>query len=268
MNEDGKDLKQESHQKLFDVESASLSDGHIVYASRRRPLEPRPCKPAMEKIIPVTLQSDFDQLREHWVKKPVDYLTAVHIAPDGSKAVFTARGEVFTMPVRTAAPCTSPPTPACASAKPCSAPDGKSIIALSTQTGEAEFWSFPANGVGKPEQWTKDAKVLRTGGVISPDGKWLAHTNKDQELWLFDIKAKTDKRIAQSMNGDFSDLTWSPDSKWLAYSENADNQFQQVKILNTDSAKIETVTSNRFNSGSPAWSRATASGSTSSLTAS
>lgn len=253
MNEDGKDVKQESHQKLFDVESASLSDGHVVYASGAD-LWNLDLASGKDEVIPVTLQSDFDQLREHWVKKPSDYLTAVHIAPDGSKAVFTARGEVFTMPVQNGRTVRVAADSGLRFRDAMFAPDGKSIIALSTQTGEAEFWSFPANGVGKPEQWTKGAKVLLTGGVISPDGKWLAHTNKDQELWLFDIKAKTDKRIGQSMNGDFSDLAWSPDSKWLAYGETADNQFQQLKVLNADSGKIETITSDRFNSGSPAWS--------------
>jgi tricorn protease len=253
MNQEGKDLKQESHQKLFDVESASLSGGHIVYASGAD-LWNLDLASGHEHVVPVTLQSDFDQLREHWVKKPVDYITAVHIAPDGSKAVFTARGEVFTMPVQNGRTVRVAADSGVRFREAMFMPDGKSIVALSSQTGEAEFWSFPANGVGKAEQWTKDAKVLRTGGVSSPDGKWLAHTNKDQELWLFDIKAKTDKRIAQSMNGDFSDLTWAPDSKWLAYSESADNQFQQIKLLSTDSGKIETITSNRFNSGSPAWS--------------
>lgn len=253
MNEDGRDVKQESHQKVFDVESASLSDGHIVYASGAD-LWNFDLSSGHEEIIPLTLQSDFDQLREHWVKKPTDYLTGVHIAPDGSKAVFTARGEVFTIPVQNGRTVRVAADSGLRFREARFAPDGKSIVALSTQTGEAEFWSFPANGVGKPEQWTKDAKVLRTFGVISPDGKWLAHTNKDQELWLFDIKAKTDKRIAQSMNGDFADLTWSPDSKWLAYAESANNQFQQIKLLNTDSGKIETITSERFNSGSPAWS--------------
>ena len=146
-------------------------------------------------------------------------------------------------------------------------PDGKSILALSTQSGETEFWKFPANGIGKPEQWTNDAKVLRWDGVVSPDGRWLAHTNKDQELWLYDIKAGQEKRIeksenrgswnrriAQSMNGDFGDLRWSPDSKWLAYSETADNSFQQIKLLNVDTSAIQIITDDRFNSGSPEWS--------------
>ena len=28
-----------------------------------------------EAIIPITLVSDFDQLREHWVNKPLHYIT-------------------------------------------------------------------------------------------------------------------------------------------------------------------------------------------------
>ncbi len=70
-------------------------------------------------------------------------------------------------------------------------PDGKSIVALSTQSGETEFWKFAANGECAPEQWTNDAKVLRWEGVPSPDGHWLAHRDKDQQLWIYDIKTKT-----------------------------------------------------------------------------
>ena len=64
-------------------------------------------------------------------------------------------------------------------------------------------------------------RVLRWEGVPSPDGRWLAYRDKDQQLWLYDTKTKQQKRIAQSMVDDFSDLTWSPDSQWLAYVEAA-----------------------------------------------
>jgi tricorn protease len=96
----GHGVKQETHQHTFDVQSASLSDGHIVYACGSD-LWLLDTASGHDEIIPITLVSDFDQMREHWVKKPLDYLTAVHIAPDGSSAVFTARGEVFTLPAKT-----------------------------------------------------------------------------------------------------------------------------------------------------------------------
>ncbi len=253
MDTDGHHLKQESHQKVFDVQAASLSDGHIVYASGADLWLLDPAT-GSEQAIPITLQSDFDQMREHWVKKPTDYLSEVHLSPDGSRAVLTARGEVFVIPAKPGRIVKVASNSAVRYREAHFLPDGKSIVTLSTESGETEFWKYPANGVGAPEQWTHDAKVLRWDGVPSPDGRWLAHWNKDQELWLYDIKAKQEKRIAQSLNGDFGDLNWSPDSKWLAYGETADNSFQQIKILNVDSGKIETVTSDRYNSGNPVWS--------------
>ena len=253
MDAEGKNLKQESHQHIFDVQSASLSEGHIVYASAAD-LWRLDLATGQEEVIPITLTSDFDQLREHWVKKPLDYLTAAHIAPDGSSAVFTARGEVFTMPAKTGRVVKVAGNSAVRYRQARFMPDGKGILALSTETGEAEFWKYPANGVGKPEQWSNNAKVLRVDGEVSPDGHWLAYYDKAQQLWMYDIKAKQEKRIAQSMNGNFADLAWSPDSQWLAYSEVADNSFQQVKLYNANSGAIQAITSDRFNSGSPAWS--------------
>jgi tricorn protease len=253
MDTNGKNLKQESHQRLFDVEWASTSDGHIVYAAAAD-LWLLDLATGHEEIIPITLTSDFDQLREHWVKKPIEYLTAAHIAPDGSSAVFTARGEVFTLPAKSGRIVKVAANSSVRFREARYMPNGKSILAISTETGEGEFWKYPSNGVGAPEQWTKDAKVLRTDGVLSPDAHWLAYFDKAQQLWTYDAKTRQTKRIAQSMNGDFADLTWSPDSRWLAYSETADNSFHQIKVFNTESGAIEAITSDRFNSQNPGWS--------------
>jgi tricorn protease len=253
MDTQGHGARQESHQHLFDVQSASLYEGRIVYSSGAD-LWLLDLSTGHEEVIPVTLLSDFDQMREHWIKKPMDYITSVHIAPDGSGAVFTARGEIFTLPAK---PGRIVKVASDSSVRFRSAtylPDGKSIVAISTSTGETEFWKFAADGESAPEQWTHDDKVLRWDGVPSPDGRWLAHRDKDQQLWLYDIKAKQDKRIAQSTVDDFNNLTWSPDSQWLAYNETANNLFVQLKVLNVNSGAIQTLTSDRYNSVDPAWS--------------
>lgn len=254
MDPQGKDVKQLTHHRGFDIHSASLSEGRIAY-SCGADLWLLDLKTNQDAIIPITLVSDFDQLRDHWVKKPLDYLSMAHIAPDGSAAVFTARGEVFTLPA--AATGRTVKVAGNSGIRYRDArylPDGKSILAISTQSGETEFWKYPANGEGKPEQITTDAKVLRWDGVPSPDGHWLAHRDKDQQLWLLDLKTKADKKIALSMNGDFEDVTWSPDSQWLAYAETSDNTFTQLKVLNANSGEIHTLTTDRYNSYNPAWS--------------
>ena len=117
MDEHGHDIKQESRQHLFDIESASLSEGRIVYACGGD-LWVHDVKTGQEAIVPVSLVSDFDQLREHWVKKPLDYLTGVHLSPDGSSAVFTARAKCLACRQKVDALLRLPVTRRCATAKP------------------------------------------------------------------------------------------------------------------------------------------------------
>jgi tricorn protease len=254
MDRQGHDIKQHTRHNGFDVQTASVSEGRIVYQCGAD-LWLLDLNSGQDSVIPITLVSDFDQLRDHWVKKPLEYLSMAHIAPDGSAAVFTARGELFALPAAATGRIVKVAgSPGIRYREARYLPDGKSIIALSTETGETEFWKYQANGVGKPEKLTSDAKVLRWNGVPSPDGHWLAHRDKDQQLWLFDLQSKSDRKIAQSLNDDFSDLTWSPDSQWLAYVETADDTFAQIKVLNAKTGEIHTLTSDRYNSGDPAWS--------------
>jgi tricorn protease len=260
MDRDGHDVQQLTHHRGWDVQSASISEGRIVYQCGAD-LWLLDLNNHQDAIIPITLVSDFDQLRDRWVKKPLDYLTGAHLAPDGSAAVFTARGEVFTLPATTGRIVKVAGKAGIRYREARYMPDGKSVIALSTESGETEFWKYPANGIGAsehapehPEQWTNDAKVLRWEGIPSPDARWLAFRDKDQQLWLYDTRTKQSKRIAQSMVDDFSDLTWSPDSQWLAYVEAATNTFSQIKLLNTKTSAIQTITSDHYNSFNPAWS--------------
>lgn len=254
MDADGHNVTQVSHQHIFDVESAGLDDGRIVY-SCAGDLWLLNLRSGHERKIPVTLQSDFDQMQVHWVKKPLHYLTDVHISPNGSRVLFTDRGAVFSIPAKPGRIIQIASESGVRYRNARFMPDGKSIVALSTSTGETEFWSFPWNGVGKPAELTSGAHVLRTDGVPSPDGQWLANTDKNHKLWLYNFKTKENKLIGQSMNGGYEDLSWSPDSRWLAFVETADNQFDQIKILDTTTGDIHTITSDRYNSGETAWSK-------------
>ena len=76
-----------------------------------------------------------------------------------------------------------------------------------------EFWRVPANGIGESSQLTNDAKVLRWDGIPSPDGSRIAHYDKDQQLWIYEVGSKVQKQIAKSDEGGFRDVRWSPDGK-------------------------------------------------------
>ena len=133
-------------------------------------------------------------------------------------------------------------------------PDGKSILTLSDESDEVEFWQVPANGIGAATQLSRDGSVLRWDGLPSPDGKFIAHHDKNLQLWIFDVTKKTQVKVAESAEGEFDDLSWSPDSKWLAYSAPGPNLLTRIYLYEIATARIVPVTSDRYDSGSPAWS--------------
>jgi tricorn protease len=253
MNPDGGNLRQHTTHKGWDVKWPGLSRGRIVY-QLGADLRLYDIAAGRDSVIPITMASDFDHQREKWVKKPLEYVTTAHVSSNGDRVVLTARGQVFVAPTGSGRLVEATRQPSVRYRHACFMPDGKTLIALSDESGEVEFVRIPANGVGKPEPLSKDGKVLRFDGVPAPDGKWLAWPDKDQKLWLFDLEKKETKLIGESPHFSFSDLAWSPDSRWLAYIVAATNQYQQIWLYDTRDGSRKALTSDRVDSRSPAWS--------------
>lgn len=253
MDENGKQLQQETFHKGFDAASLSLDGGKVVYQCGAD-IYMYDIASKTDNIVQISLSSDFAQEVIQWVKKPMDYLTSVHISPDGDRVVLTARGQVFVAPASDGRFVEVTRESGVRYRNARFAHDGKSIILQSEQTGEVEFWKYPANGVGKGDQLTNDGKGFRMGGIPSGDGKMIAYTDKDNRLLLYDSDSKKTKVIATSEYGSFDDLCWSPDSKWLAYVAPAADSYGQIIIYNVTDEKATAMTDDRTDSYSPAWS--------------
>ena len=253
MDGDGKDLKQLTRHKGWDVLEPALSDGKIAY---RLGADIRVYDAETEKDaeVPIRLVSDLDQTLERWVSKPMDYLTAMHLAPDGSRVALTAYGKVFVATAGAGRLVEAGREPGIRYRDARFLPDGKELLALSTQTGETEFVTLPANGVGEGTLLTRDADVLRWEGAPSPDGKWIAHHDKDRRLFLTEVATKTTRKIDESDVDDFSDLAWSPDSRFLVYGKAADNSFRRLVLYDLEGDRKTDLTTDRYDSYSPAFS--------------
>ena len=253
MKPDGSDLKQHTQHAGWDVMSASLYNGRIAY-QLGADIRLYDIASGEDRVVPITLESDFDQERQHVVSRPLEYLTSAHLSSDGGKVALTARGRVFVAPARTGRFVEVERKPGVRYREAHFLSD-KELVALSDQSGEVELWTLPANGVGDAEQLTKDAEVLRLDAAPSPDGKLIAHHDKNLRLFLYDVDKKENKKIDETKSPDgFSDLCWSSDGKWLAYVSAAGNLFRQVKVYGVDDGAVTALTTDRYDSYSPAWS--------------
>ncbi|MDE3052315.1 MAG: PDZ domain-containing protein [Gemmatimonadota bacterium] len=254
MDEGGGDLKQLTHHAVYDIQSASLGDGKVVY-QLGADLRVYDIATGGDRLIPIRLLSDFDQTREKWDTDPMALLTSAHLSPTGDRLVLDARGQVFVASTGDAggrlAQVTHDQGVRYRVAR--FMPDGKALLALSDKSGEVEFWNVPMDG-GAQKQLTTGATELRWDGVPSPDGKYVAHSDKNERLWLLDLATGHETLVAEDSSSQITDYEWSPDSKWIAYVAAADNEFDQIRIYGIASGKSTVVTSDRYSSYSPAWS--------------
>ena len=249
----GGDLRQLTTHNGYDISSASLDGGRIVY-QRVADLRLYDIGAKTDRAIAITLPSDFEQMREKWITRPADYLTSVHLSPAGDRLVLVSRGNVFVAPVGDGRWVRISRAAGIRSRSARFFKDGKSLMVLSDATGEWEFHRFPADGLGAGAPLTSGAKVLRFDGLPSPDGRKLAFADKDFRLWIYDAETKATTGIATSKNEMPHDFSWSPDSRWLAYVDQADNLVQQILLYDVETAKITELTNDRVDSYNPAWS--------------
>lgn len=253
MTPDGGDLRQHTRHSGMDVLGPSMDAGKIVYqlGADLRVLDVASGK---DEGIEITLDSDFDQTRERWVRKPLEYMTSARVSPDGDRVALTARGRVFVAPHRQGRLVEADRQEGVRYRDARFMPDGKTLLAMSDESGEVEFWTLPANGVGEAQQITRDGDVLRWEGVPSPDGRWVAHHDKNQRLWLLNMETKENRKIDESPVENVGDIRWSPDSGWIAYAIPGENLYRRVKLYRVADGTTAFATTDRYDSYSPAWS--------------
>jgi tricorn protease len=252
MDETGGDLKQHTYHKDFDVRYAGISDGNIVYQVGADIWHYTIQTNASNKIS-IKLASDLDQLREKWVENPSSYITSVNPDKKGDHIVITARGRVFVAPVKSGRFVEFTDEKDVRYRDAVFSSDAKNIFVLSDESDEFEFMSMPSDGIGSHKTITHDGNVLRFAGKPSPDGKWLAYDDLEQNLFLLNIATGISNKISTNREG-IGTYSWSPDSKWISFVQAADNTMYQIHLYSLDTGETFPITTDRANSRYPEWS--------------
>src|SRR5713101_3728726 len=172
------------------------------------------------------------------------------ISPSGARAVVEARGNVFTVPAEKGDIRNLTDSSSVHELNPAWSPDGKSIAYLSDKSGEYELYVRPQMG-GEEARVTTDGGVYRYGPLWSPDSKKLLYWDKLHRLWTVDI---AEKKPAQVDEGDYADITdgsWSPDSRWIAYSKQDRRGAGLMFLYSLEQKKTTKISSGYFSDVNP-----------------
>ncbi|HWF00708.1 MAG TPA: S41 family peptidase [Caulobacteraceae bacterium] len=139
------------------------------------------------------------------------------LAPNGKRALFSARGDIFSVPSEDGATRDLTGTQGVDEDHPAWSPDGRTVAYVTDASGEQQVATRPAEG-GPERVLTHFKSGYFYTPIFSPDGKQLSFSDGNHRLWLMNVAGGEPRQIAQDKLQEIHDQTFSPDGRWLAYS--------------------------------------------------
>ncbi len=236
-----KNFRQITNFKDYDVDWPSLGNNGIVFQNGGSLYV---IDLPEEKLheIKVNVPDDGKHSRPRWVNVNKEIVT-YEIAPNGKRALFGARGDVYTVPEEHGNIRNLTQTSNAREENPSWSPDGKRVAYVTDITGESEIAVKSSNGSGEEQVLTGRKKGYFYGPVWSPGSDMLTFSDNEKTLWYINIKEKRLIKIDQSTRNEIHDYSWSPDGLWIAYSKTANNNYNNIYLYNLNDNKAVNVSS-------------------------
>lgn len=239
----------------YDITYPAIGPADIVFQAGGRLYR---LELAAERVVevPVQVVTDRMTLKPRAVK--VDGLVAgAAVSPTGKRAVFEARGEVFTVPAEHGPVLNLSRSSGVAERYPRWSPDGKTLAYWSDRTGEYELTLRPADGSGGEQTVTALGPGYRYPPHWSPDSRRIAFVDEARRIRIHDLDRKTTTEIDRSDlwmgHGELERMPfcWSADSRWLAWARPAGTGNTAIFLFDTKSGTTHQATSGYFSDAEP-----------------
>ncbi len=175
------------------------------------------------------------------------------VSPRGERALFSARGDIFTAPIENGPTRNLTHSPGAHDRQAAWSPDGKQIVFISDLSGEEELYVVPQDGSTAPHALTKGNKARLYRPAWSRDGKRVAYSDKEGRIYVVTVADGKQVLVADERNYQAEDYVWSPCGTWLAFSLSQKNGGRALYLWSIDDAKPHQVTDGFFDAHGPAW---------------
>jgi tricorn protease len=246
-------IDQITHHKEYDVLWPSGRKGRLVYECGGA-LYKLDLASGREEKLSVNLNFDDPNVLPHF-RNVGEFISSYDISPSGKRAVFDARGDLFTVPEKEGLTYNLTRSQGVREIFPTWSPDGGSIAYYSDLSGEYEIYIMDGNGAGRPRQLTANSHTWRFPPKWSPDGRLLLFGDREQRLQVLDVASGVVTLVDRARRHDLTDANWSPDSRWLAYSKDGDSGQDAIWAYSLEQKKSFQLTDATYNDFSPVFSR-------------
>lgn len=175
------------------------------------------------------------------------------LAPNGKRTLFSARGDIFSVPTENGATRNLTGTPGTDEDHPAWSPDGRTIAYTTDAGGSQQIAVRPAEG-GSQKVLTSFTEGYFYGPIFSPDGKSLAFSDGSHRLWIVGVDGGKPKQVAQDKLSEIHDQAFSPDGRWLAFSLSAVGRRRDLVLYEIATGKLTRLGDGSGIDANPTWS--------------
>jgi len=236
----------------WDVRWPSSDDQSRIIYERNGELEILDIASKRSNQLSITVPDDGVNKRPRQTSV-ANRISSYDLSPKGERAVFSARGDIFTVPIEKGGTRNLTRSSGANDRFPAWSPDGRWIAYMSDQSGEDEVWLVAQDGSAAPQQLTTGGSAQRYGPQWSSDSKKIVFGDKNGRVCVIDVATKKMQMIVDAPNGQILDYTFSPKGNFVAYSMQERSGVNSMYIWSSADNKNYRVTPEMFNSGSPAW---------------
>jgi len=244
-------IEQLTDQDDWDIRWADGRDGRIVYEAGGQ-LHLLDLEDGDTQTLDIVLNPDLPQRRARW-KDVKDNIQEARLSPNGKRALISARGEIFTVPVEHG------------STRNLTLTDGqREYPALWSPEGDQIAWiveSREGQELIIADQYGEEKQRYELGPDFYRLHAWDAEQNRiaytDNGLGLFTIDTADGSRreIARSARLSDFDVAFSPDGQWLAYTLNRPNYLNDLMLYQFAEDRSIRVSDGMADVSSPVFSR-------------
>ncbi|RXQ91589.1 acetyl-CoA synthetase [Ancylomarina salipaludis] len=247
-----KTITQITHHKTFDVMWPSGENGQIVYENGGQ-LFKLNLETGKEERVVVNIHFDNPNILPYY-KNVKDFIQGSAVSPSGKRALFDARGDIFSVPAKNGPSINLTQTQGVRETSPTWSPDGKYISYYSDATGEYEIYLLENKKGAKAKQITSGSSAWMYDAKWSANSKYLLFFDRNLKLKYLDIESGKLKVVDIAKRNEITDYAFSPDSEWITYSKESKNGQSAVWVYQLSSGKNYQLTDDTFSDYAPVFS--------------
>ncbi|HJQ23475.1 MAG TPA: PDZ domain-containing protein [Blastocatellia bacterium] len=251
---DTRRLTQLTQHDDFDIMNASAGSDAIVYEQAGY-LYLVDLKTGQARKLNIEVTGDLPWARPQF-KKVAGMIRNAALSPTGVRAAFEARGEIFTVPAEKGDYRNLTQSPGAHDRSPEWSPDGTQLAWLSDASGEYQLMLGDPTGVTKPRAILLPSTAFFSAPEWSPDGTQILLQDNHRNLWTIEVAGGHATKIDTDNYPDPThqfDATWSPDSRWVAYSKSLPSHLRAIFVYSLAEKMMHQVTDGMADSTSPAF---------------